>query len=95
VWLRFSELSNCSTGYIAEDFTVLIYVGDGEYADAPGDTPEEAYDAWLNALAATDDDDEEAEDDEEYVDERLIEDEDFDEDFDDDGNYIPLCERWL
>jgi hypothetical protein len=92
MWLKFSELSNCSTGYIAEDSTVLIYVGDGEYADAPGDTPEEAYDAWLAALAATDDDDdEEGEDDEEYVDEGFIE----DEDFDDDGNYIPLCDRWL
>jgi len=45
-----------------------IYIGDGEYADSPGEDPEEAYDNWLFHIAR-ESDDPEPEDDTEYVNE--------------------------
>ncbi|NJL70273.1 MAG: hypothetical protein HC888_01080 [Candidatus Competibacteraceae bacterium] len=39
-----------------------IYIGDGEYADAPGDDPADAYDAWLEKIS----------EDEDYVDEQRL-----------------------
>lgn len=55
-----------------------IYIGNGEYADAPGDDPAEAYDAWLERIS----------EDDEYVDEQGLLDDDGPDDWydeDDDG----------
>lgn len=61
-----------------------IYIGDGEYAESPGEDAEEAYDNWLFHIARESDDpepEEVPEDDTEYVNE------DFDPNWDDDEDW--------
>ena len=66
-----------------------IYIGDGEYAESPGEDAEEAYDNWLFHIAR-DSDEPEPEDDTEYVNETSDDDldcPDFDPNWDDDEDW--------
>jgi hypothetical protein len=64
-----------------------IYIGDGEYAESPGEDAEEAYDNWLFHIARESDAPEDTDD--EYVNETTddIPIEEFDPNWDDDEDW--------